>query len=917
MPVLPEAPEELLLAATQAVQQRAWQGRLRTTVEDDPGPEADEATDEPSGEITADNDEAYDWDHAGPAEDNSADFEAISVWDRLAESFLRAGLISGQDLSEEDLQVLRPFALKVETHMPGKTFAKLPFAFPQSNVESWKTVQAQVARLSRFAPEVYDCCVSSCIAYTGVYADDLTCPFCHEPRRDLNGRARQQFVYLPVIPRLKAQYANHEMARKLQYRAKEHLHEPGLIKDVMDSTHYQSLLGKNVMLGDRVLPHRYLDDPRDAALGLSTDGFAPFKRRSKTAWPLILVNYNLPPEIRNLLDNIIGLGVIPGPKKPVDFDSFLWPFAQELLRLAIGVHAYDALTDSFFALRAYLILVFGDIPAISMVMRMKGHNGSCPCRMCLIRGVRIPDSRNNTLYVPLDRTRHPDVRTHPDQVQSYDPDALPLRTHDEFIKQAQEVQFARSAAEEERLAKEYGIKGIPLLSTLPSLAFPDSFPYDFMHLIWENVIKNLMHLWTGQYKGLDCGTGDYAIEPTVWDAIGAASAESGAYVPYVFGPRPPNVASDKTSWTADTRSFWAQYVGPVLLERRFKHRRYYDHFVLLVKLIRRCLQFEITHTEVAELRTGFSQWVLKYEELYYQYEPERLSTCPLTIHALLHIADSIIKTGPVWAAWAFPMERYCGALQPAIRSRRFPYASLNRYVVDHARLAQIKLLYGAQTRAHLALRARTFEKGKHVPGYDSCVLLPAHRCSVLVRGVVDKIVGALCTRFSTIPSSVIRRSLPKEVDKWGKVRILNDGDTIRAAALDRPGEDKRDATFVRYEVLVDRNARFRNASVVLEPRTLYGQLQHIFEVQLSAMPAYGYPLKPTPVVLAAIQTCQVQSSNPSLDIHYYSRMGATDYVDIQTIQCLVGRIKDRGQFAIIDRSGSLSRALFVDDLELD
>ncbi|OSD02646.1 hypothetical protein PYCCODRAFT_1367075 [Trametes coccinea BRFM310] len=438
-----------------------------------------------------------------------------------------------------------------------------------------------------------------------------------------------------------------------------------------------------------------------------------------------------------------------------------------------------------------------------------------------------------------------------------------------------------------------------------------------MHLLWENVVKNLMFLWTGQYKGLDCGSGDYLIESSVWDAIGAASAEAGDYIPYVFGPRPPNVASDKTSWTADTRSFWAQYIGPVLLERRFKHRRYYDHFVSLVKLIKQCLQFELTMLEIDGIRVGLQQWVMKYEELYYQYSPERLPTCPLTIHALLHIADSIIFSGPVWASWAFPMERYCGALQPAIRSRRFPYASLNRYVVDQARLAQIKLVYGPQARTQLALAPARILTGRHVHGYDTCVLLPAHTRTQLDRGIIDKIVGALCTRFDTVPPNVIRQSLPHEVDEWGKVRIVNDGDTMRAAAMDSPRDDKRDATFVRYELLVDANARYRNRPVVLQPATFFGQLQHIFEIQLSAMPRNGYPgpNPPPPVVLAAIQTCTIQRSNVTLDIHYYSRMGGTDYVDIQTVQCVVGRIKDRGQYAVIDRSGSLSRALFVGESE--
>lgn len=79
--------------------------------------------------------------------------------------------------------------------------------------------------------------------------------------------------------------------------------------------------------------------------------------------------------------------------------------------------------------------------------------------------------------------------------------------------------------------------------------------------------------------------------------------------------------------------------------------------------------------------------------IYYQHNPARISTCPVTIHVLLHIADSIKATGPVWCYWAFPMERYCGILQPAIRSRRFPYAALDRHVVEDAQLTQIKVTY--------------------------------------------------------------------------------------------------------------------------------------------------------------------------------------------------------------------------------
>jgi hypothetical protein len=68
------------------------------------------------------------------------------------------------------------------------------------------------------------------------------------------------------------------------------------------------------------------------------------------------------------------------------------------------------------------------------------------------------------------------------------------------MAQAKEVESAPTEIQQEELAKAYGIKGVPLLSALRSLRFPQLFPYDFMHLIWENLIPNLILFWSGHFK---------------------------------------------------------------------------------------------------------------------------------------------------------------------------------------------------------------------------------------------------------------------------------------------------------------------------------------------------------------------------------------------------------------------------------
>jgi hypothetical protein len=219
------------------------------------------------------------------------------------------------------------------------------------------------------------------------------------------------------------------------------------------------------------------------------------------------------------------------------------------------------------SITAFLIIAFGDIPAVSMLMYMKGQNRISPCHMYEVIGLHIPESRATIHYVPLDRSNYP--RLSANATKSYDPLQLPLRLHDHLLQQANKVQRATTNAEADQLMKQYGIKGVPLLSYLLTLDFLTSFPYDFMHLIWENLVKNLILHWTGEFKGLNAGTEDYHFPQPIWEAIREASAASGSTIPSAFGTCEPNVATHKTQYTAETWSFWTLYLGPILLHHQF------------------------------------------------------------------------------------------------------------------------------------------------------------------------------------------------------------------------------------------------------------------------------------------------------------------------------------------------------------
>ena len=67
--------------------------------------------------------------------------------------------------------------------------------------------------------------------------------------------------------------------------------------------------------------------------------------------------------------------------------------------------------------------------------------------------------------------------------------------------------------------------------------------------------------------------------------------------------------------------------------------------------------------------------------------------------------------------------------------------------------------------------------------------------------------------------------------------------------------------------------------------------------------------EPFKVVVAAIRKVRTSLKTP-LSIPYYSEMGGMEVVDISVIKCLVGRIEDRGEWAIIDRTAGLARGDF-------
>ncbi|KIK31997.1 hypothetical protein CY34DRAFT_29486, partial [Suillus luteus UH-Slu-Lm8-n1] len=319
--------------------------------------------------------------------------------------------------------------------------------------------------------------------------------------------------------------------------------------------------------------------------------------------------------------------------------------------LADGVRTFDASDYTQFYLHAYNIFKNGDIIAIEKLMNLKGHNGYSPCRSCEIKGVRNITARGTIYYTPL-TTPDLERQTRP----SMDPRNLPLRTHEDFIGILEQLDSCVTKRQRQLLSKEHGIKGEPSLCRVNSIDFANGAPWEWMHLFLENIIPTLVDLWTGRFKNLDTGTEDYEIAPHIWEAIGAETADAVKDIPSAFVRALCNIASERSTFTAEAWGFWFMYLAPILLRNRFPRQKYYVHMCKLIGLMKTSIKLEISTEEIDELEEGFATWVEDFERFYYQHDEARLGTCTLPIHGCLHVAKDLRMCGPAWVHWTFYVE---------------------------------------------------------------------------------------------------------------------------------------------------------------------------------------------------------------------------------------------------------------------
>lgn len=594
-----------------------------------------------------------------------------------------------------------------------------------------RTARLRFASLTGITPVYYDCCPNICISYS-MYPSLTQCPRCGTPRWRPDSQVPQErHVIFPVTHRLRLWFSDPKRALTLiaYRRHAEALGEPrgaeARLVDFWNGLLFRQLKAKGLF-----------SQPTDVAFFFSTDGMKVFKTRKPFyTQPMILACMNLPPWQRFRDSNKLTVGFIPGPKNPLEPDSFLYPIVREFAEgLAMGVKAWDASARREFTLRAYICQIGADMPGRQKLMATLGNRACSYCEYCEIRGLH-KDGITCPHLPPLDApdsvrqresAKHPE-RQLPYEWVDYDSSPAPVRTDTRMREQARHIVQTKDAG----YAKRAGIKGEAILARLPSVIFPWSFPPDIMHLIFENIMPGLMRHYMGTFfpddtGGGDClGDGDAAGQSTQWGAgkrVGPAlrgrppkhpivprdregllvrtsphnfqrnddpwnvaprewlilSADidrSNTTFPSAFGPHLINYAGHVGRMTAAQWRIWTFHLAPIYLRTRIPNH-HYEELISLVQAVlimnSRCVSWR----EIGEVGERLDRFSRFYETTFYRQGWSRLRACRPVFHQIRHCAESLRWNGPMPHHAQWFMERFCGTTARYAKSRSMANANI-------------------------------------------------------------------------------------------------------------------------------------------------------------------------------------------------------------------------------------------------
>ena len=336
-----------------------------------------------------------------------------------------------------------------------------------------------------------------------------------------------------------------------------------------------------------------------------------------------MVIMNLPRSERYKLENVLVVGILPGPGEPkLTANTFLKPLVEELQILWKSKERFSV-SGSIFKKRiqAGLICVSCDIPASRKIGGFMGHMANQGCSRC-----KKEFFKNGKL-----------------DFSGFERDCWPSRTSDEHKRNAKEsMNETTPTAQQNRCA----INGARF-SVLHKLECFDCIRYfviDPMHNLYLGTAKHLMKdVWLNEQSPV-LRSADFDKIQEIVDSM---------MTPQDIGRIPGKIANNFGGFTADQWQSWT-VVYSLLPSRGFtRESSCWTSFVTACKILGK------KTISVEDIETG-DDYLMKFLKQFVHLHGSEYVTPNMHLHG--HLRECLIDFGPLHGFWCFSFERYNGIL---------------------------------------------------------------------------------------------------------------------------------------------------------------------------------------------------------------------------------------------------------------
>ena len=369
----------------------------------------------------------------------------------------------------------------------------------------------------------------------------------------------------------------------------------------------------------------FLNNANSLGLMLNVDWFRPHKHSPGSVGVLYLVIIDLPREHRYKLENVLVVGILPGPTEPkLTANTFLGPLIEELKTLWNAKVRFSVHRSMFKKpIKIGLVCVTCDIPAARKIGGFMGHMANQGCSRC-----------KKEFY----KHDHLDF-------SGFDRNLWTPRSSDEHKKQGRDTLKETSPASQQSKCAQYGAR----YSVLHELEYFDCirfFVIDPMHNLYLGTAKHMMkNVWLNENSPL-FGSDAFEIMQAVVDSM---------ITPQDIGRIPGKIGNSFSGFTADQWQNWTVVFSLYALQGILPE----EHLNCWRSFVSACILLGKRTISEEDIIIG-DQHLLNFLEQIVKLYGAKMVTPNMHLHG--HLRECLTDFGPFHGFWCFSFERYNGVL---------------------------------------------------------------------------------------------------------------------------------------------------------------------------------------------------------------------------------------------------------------